>query len=420
MSINDIEYEPKEILKLAELSSDVYNSISSSTMIPISLEELKARNISVMDDKKTGFKAQLYKDYKENIILSYKGTQGIKDWWYGNTQSLGFNAAQYKQAGQVAIDAQREFGDRLKITGHSLGGGLATLASAVTNREAITFNSAGVHKKTLKRVDVDHKEFTQRVLDTQMKRFIVKGEILNTLQDNTFLPNSIGLRKDIIDPTNPSMLGRHGMDSVKRALEYEIHTKAIGEAILVPVREDLLVSLINKEHRTEVLDAFWGNDSPIVQKALASNSNSSEELLHSLSLNKNSNIRKEVVMNKTTPIEIIYSMRKDSNVGVIDAVNMRINALESGQEERQQEQSFEEYVSFIIEAELERSQSLSSNTKERICAYASLMEDDILMEAVGSTDKEVLVSLGEYFQELSQSDYVDYDTFSNNQVQEMR
>jgi len=73
-----------------------------------------------------------------------------------------------------------------------------------------------------------------------------------------------------------------------------------------------------------------------------------------------------------------------------------------------------------ININMERTQSLSSNTKERILAYGSLMEDEALIDAVGSTDKEVLVSLGEYFQELSQSDYVDYEAFNNSQTQEMR
>ena len=418
--MEDIDYEPKEILKLAELSSDVYDDISSSTMMPISQEELQARRINIFTNSNTGFKAQLYKDYKENIILTFKGTQGIRDWWYGNTQSLGFNAAQYKQAGKVALDAQREFGDRLKITGHSLGGGLATVASAITNKEAVTFNSAGVHKKTLKRVDIDHKEFTQKVLKTQMKRFIVKGEILNTLQDNTFLPNSIGLRKDIIDPSNPSMLGKHGMDSVKRALEYEIHNKAISEAISVPVREDVLVSLIKKEHRTEVLDAFWGNDSPLVQKALAMNVNCSGEMLYSLSLNKNVEIRKEVVLNPSTPLDIIYHMKKDTNKDISSLVKHRLNTIEDENIEKEDDICVEEYLHFSIEGELERTGEISKATKERIIAYGSLMDDKALIEAVESEDKEDLAALGDYFQELSQNEYLDYESFDSNQLQEMR
>ena len=80
--MEDMDYEPKEILKLAELSNDVYADISSSTMMPITQEELKARRINIFSNSNTGFKAQLYKDYKENIILTFKGTQSIRDWWY--------------------------------------------------------------------------------------------------------------------------------------------------------------------------------------------------------------------------------------------------------------------------------------------------------------------------------------------------
>ena len=80
----------------------------------------------------------------------------------------------------------------------------------------------------------------------------------------------------------------------------------------------------------------------------------------------------------------------------------------------------ESSIEYKLSIELKNASTLSSNTKERILAYGSLMEDEALIDAVGSTDKEVLVSLGEYFQELSQSDYIDYETFDNSQTQEMR
>lgn len=41
-------------------------------------------------------------------------------------------------------------GATLTTTGHSLGGGLASAASVVTGRSAITFNAAGLHENTLR------------------------------------------------------------------------------------------------------------------------------------------------------------------------------------------------------------------------------------------------------------------------------
>jgi len=83
-------------------------------------------------------------------------------------------------------------------------------------------------------------------------------------------------------------------------------------------------------------------------------------------------------------------------------------------------ENFEEYLHFNIEGELERTGEISKATKERIIAYGSLMEDEALIEAVESEDKEDLAALGEYFQELSQNEYLDYETFDSNQLQEMR
>ena len=83
-------------------------------------------------------------------------------------------------------------------------------------------------------------------------------------------------------------------------------------------------------------------------------------------------------------------------------------------------ENFEEYLHFSIEGELERTGEISKATKERIIAYGSLMDDKALIEAVESEDKEDLAALGDYFQELSQNEYLDYESFDSNQLQEMR
>ena len=73
-----------------------------------------------------------------------------------------------------------------------------------------------------------------------------------------------------------------------------------------------------------------------------------------------------------------------------------------------------------IAAKIKRTGEISKATKERIIAYGSLMDDKALIEAVESEDKEDLAALGDYFQELSQNEYLDYESFDSNQLQEMR
>jgi putative lipase involved disintegration of autophagic bodies len=67
------------------------------------------------------------------------------------------------------------------ITGHSLGGGLASLASLSTNIIATTFNAAGLHSSVLSapcNVDIYN-------AINLIKAYIVEGEIVDMWQSTT-------------------------------------------------------------------------------------------------------------------------------------------------------------------------------------------------------------------------------------------
>ncbi len=118
----------------------------------------------------------------------YYGTKG--DWAVNFAQGLGKKIPpQYiraiKMATQAANDARDNWNSRLIVTGHSLGGGLASAACiAIKARHpdiiltADTFNAAGLHKKTA--------NLAGGSLSTAAKIPIrarhVKDEILNSLQ----------------------------------------------------------------------------------------------------------------------------------------------------------------------------------------------------------------------------------------------
>jgi len=103
-----------------------------------------------------GFNAVLYQDYiagEDQYILSFAGTDDVDDILDDILQGLGEFTDQY--------DAALEIGDKLKdvdllndgnlmLTGHSLGGGLASTAYTTSGVHAQTFNSAGLHLDTLK------------------------------------------------------------------------------------------------------------------------------------------------------------------------------------------------------------------------------------------------------------------------------
>jgi len=102
-----------------------------------------------------GFTAALYKDYiagPEQYILVFAGTNDVPDIIVDAYQAFGEVTGQYNYAMEIGFrlsEIQRLSNDNLMVTGHSLGGGLASAASIVGNLPAITFNAAGLHPLTL-------------------------------------------------------------------------------------------------------------------------------------------------------------------------------------------------------------------------------------------------------------------------------
>ncbi|MET0225823.1 MAG: Mbeg1-like protein [Dokdonella sp.] len=191
-------------LKLAELSADVYDVPGSGVegWTRLSDAELAQANIQPgqLDDPSTGFRAALYRDDAGHVVLAFAGTdpKSGKDWLADGAQAAGLPTAQYDEAVRVATLAKKEFGGNLVLTGHSLGGGLASVASVATNSAAVTFNAAGVNNSTLSRYvhDADPATLKQQANDGLVRRYAVKGDILTGEQESGagrgFAPDAIG------------------------------------------------------------------------------------------------------------------------------------------------------------------------------------------------------------------------------------
>ena len=89
---------------------------------------------------------------ENNYTIAYRGTSSGKDWGANVAQGTGFESTYYNQAARVARMANQMAPGRVKLTGHSLGGGLASAGSAATGVEATTFNAAGLHPDTAERM----------------------------------------------------------------------------------------------------------------------------------------------------------------------------------------------------------------------------------------------------------------------------
>jgi pimeloyl-ACP methyl ester carboxylesterase len=101
----------------------------------------------------------IYQDYitgENQYVLAFGGTDDkiweleFNDWLNNIKQGLGWSAPQYTAAMEIGRAVGRAVGQtRLIVTGHSLGGGLASAAALVAGVRADTFNAAGLHEYTL-------------------------------------------------------------------------------------------------------------------------------------------------------------------------------------------------------------------------------------------------------------------------------
>ncbi|NWO07291.1 MAG: DUF2974 domain-containing protein, partial [Alteromonadaceae bacterium] len=173
------------------------------------------KEAELLSNESPGFQAALYSDGRGARVLAFAGTEFKAwhgDWWQGNIpQTLGFESAQYSQAMTLATQANEAYGQNLAITGHSLGGGLASVAAIETGAPAVTFNPAGIHDETLERLrpNVNPKNVKLNALDGMIRRYDISGEILTweqeeALPDKWVLPDALGKR---ITLPNPSPLG---------------------------------------------------------------------------------------------------------------------------------------------------------------------------------------------------------------------
>lgn len=107
-----------------------------------------------------GFNAAIYQDFlggPDSFILTFAGMDDLYDVMDNIWQGIGLSSPQYNKAMEIAFElwALPQGISTLVITGHSLGGGLASAASVASGFEAVTFNAAGLSENTLYQRDLN-------------------------------------------------------------------------------------------------------------------------------------------------------------------------------------------------------------------------------------------------------------------------
>jgi len=142
------------------------------------------RVVDTRDTRNTGFRAIVLQpvDERDNrVIVAFAGSGAqIGDWANNFSQAGGNTPSQYRQASALAREYRQKYGDRVTLTGHSLGGGLASYASLQTGLRATAINSAALAPNNLGGNALFSPSLKNNARITQ---YYVPGEVLTNLDN---------------------------------------------------------------------------------------------------------------------------------------------------------------------------------------------------------------------------------------------
>jgi phospholipase A len=164
---------------------------------------------TILEDKRTGFHATLFRDDNGRYVLSYDGTN------FGDPQGDVTNdvlgaagtSPQVRQAIVAATSVKQRLmangvtAGNFSLAGHSLGGELASAGSIATGSKATTFNAAGLSytSMTLARESAIQNGFFTSDVDARarVENYHFTTDLLTNIQTNSTVPHAYGKQIEV-------------------------------------------------------------------------------------------------------------------------------------------------------------------------------------------------------------------------------
>lgn len=184
------QFKGPDSVTLANMAQDVYHNTASppAGWRTASPEELASIGLRPSDLAPAGspFFARVYttgEGADKQYVVSFRGsTSDRRDWETNGKQAMGMSTPHYTAALSIGRKLAQAGVTNVTMTGHSLGGGLASAAALASGRNAQTFNAAGLSDVTINQANTI-RTAAGAGEPGDIRAYYVRGEILSLLQD---------------------------------------------------------------------------------------------------------------------------------------------------------------------------------------------------------------------------------------------
>lgn len=230
------------------------DNISSDSQIYPLAEQIQNFNLQMSSYDFQDFHAELYYNKRTNqYTVAFEGTNSMKGAMTDGIQGVGLVSEQYKMAIAVGkqikqiTDKNKDF--KINLTGHSLGGGLATIAGVVSGQPTYVFNPAGVHENTFK-----------------------DANVLRNIKKDKYNINVYSSKNDVLTNLQESKGKWKGINVTLHAIDWSVRQITVPASPINSVK-DLPIAVGNKEVINHGIDSPFGAHSmiPFTEHIIAHN-----------------------------------------------------------------------------------------------------------------------------------------------------